>query len=510
MELKKFEDKDKKLRQRKVDVGNMIFGKIPPQARDLEEAVLGAILLDKSAFDTVNDIITGDAFYVEANQKIFAAAVSLKHKNLPIDLLTVVEELKSLGELDFVGGPYAVTKLTNSVVSGANVEAHTRIILQKYIGRELIRVSGEIINRAYDDTEDVFEVLDFGEEEMSSLHGNTIRKQYKTLSEIAHKNLEKLEELRARDEDITGVPTGFEDLDKITSGWQPTDLIILAARPSVGKTAFALTLAKKAAEAKIPVGLFSLEMSDKQLVNRVLSDASKIWLWKFRNGRMEEDEMRKLYKTVENLDAAPIFIDDTAGISIQEFRAKARMMKRKNNIGMIIVDYLQLMTVAGQKGNREQEISKISRDLKGVAKELDIPIIALSQLSRESEGSGKFAAREPLLKDLRESGAIEQDADVVMLLHKPTDSEIGQDATLKNIFYCRIAKHRNGTLEKLLGKFRGETQTHEYLKLVDFNTLKPVEDNWTPVVNSATNLPVRDHRNPAEPQDDSSNDDLPF
>jgi replicative DNA helicase len=382
---------------------------------------------------------------------------SLANKSLPIDLLTVVEELKIKEELELVGGPYYVSKLTNSVVSSANIEAHSRIVLQKFIQRELIRISGEIIGDAYEDSTDVFDLLDDAESKLYEITNNHLRKNFDDINTVLVKTIERIEEMRNRDEDITGVPSGFPSLDKLTYGWQPTDLIILAARPSVGKTAFALNLARTAAlntKKPYPVAFFSLEMSAGQLVQRILSAESEIWLEKISRGKLEEHEMKQLYKKgIERLSNAPIYIDDSAALNIFELRAKCRRLKNKHNVGLIIIDYLQLMSGGGdnKNGNREQEISKISRDLKGLAKELQVPIIALSQLSREVE-KRKEGAKIPQLSDLRESGAIEQDADMVMFLYRPDYYEIATNEmgeSSKGETYVKIAKHRNGSLDTI-------------------------------------------------------------
>ena len=454
-------NKDRKTRRKSgsLDLGSMMYGKVPPQAKELEEAVLGAIMLEKSAFDTVVEILKPECFYVEANQRIYRSMQGLQQKNLPIDLLTVVEELKFREELDVVGGPYYVSKLTNAVVSSANIEAHSRIILQKFIQRELIRISGEIIGDAYEDSTDVFELLDESESKLFEITNNHLRKDYASIDTILVKTIQRIEDLRMRQDEISGVPTGFPLLDKLTYGWQPTDLIILAARPSVGKTAFALNLARNAAlhpTKPTAVGFFSLEMSAGQLVQRILSAESEIWLEKIARGRLEEHEMKQLYKKgIERLASAPIHIDDTAALNIFELRAKCRRLKNKHNVGLIIIDYLQLMsgTSENRNTNREQEISRISRDLKGLAKELNIPIIALSQLSREVEKRGaKEGQKIPQLSDLRESGAIEQDADMVMFLYRPeyydiTANEMGESN--KGETHVRIAKHRNGQLDTI-------------------------------------------------------------
>lgn len=450
-------NKDRKTRRKpSLDLGNMVFGKVPPQSKDLEEAVLGAIMLEKSAFDTVIEILKPECFYVEANQRIFRSMTSLAQKSLPIDLLTVVEELKTKEELELVGGPYYVSRLTNAVVSSANIESHSRIILQKFIQRELIRISGEIIGDAYEDSTDVFDLLDDAESKLFEITNNHLRKNFDDINTVLVKTIQRIEDMRNRDEDITGVPSGFASLDKVTYGWQNTDLIILAARPSVGKTAFALNLLRSAALSKkqTPVAFFSLEMSAGQLVSRILSAESEIWLEKINRGKLEEHEMKQLYKKgIERLSNAPIFIDDTAALNIFELRAKCRRLKNKHNLGLIIIDYLQLMsgTSENKNSNREQEISRISRDLKGLAKELNVPIIALSQLSREVE-KRKEGAKIPQLSDLRESGAIEQDADMVMFLYRPeyydiTANEMGESN--KGETYVKIAKHRNGSLETI-------------------------------------------------------------
>jgi replicative DNA helicase len=442
-------NKDRKARRKPpIELGNMMFGKVPPQARELEEAVLGAIMLEKAAFDTVIEILKPECFYIESHQRIFRAMQNLAHENQPIDLLTVFEKLKKSEELDTIGGAYYLSKLTNAVVSSANIDAHSRIILQKFIQRELIRVSGE-------DTTDVFDLLDDAESKLFKITNDHLRKNFDEINNVLVKTIKKIEELRNRDEDLTGVTSGFPSLDKITYGWQPTDLIVLAARPSVGKTAFALNLARSAALHKTKptaVGFFSLEMSSGQLVQRILSAESGIWLEKINRGKLEEHEIAQLYKQgVEPLSKAPIFIDDTAALNIFELRAKCRRLKNKHNVGLIIIDYLQLMSGAGdnRNGNREQEISRISRDLKGLAKELQVPIIALSQLSREVE-KRKEGMKIPQLSDLRESGAIEQDADMVMFLYRPeyddiTSNEMGESN--KGETYVKIAKHRNGSLD---------------------------------------------------------------
>ncbi|NDB53415.1 MAG: replicative DNA helicase, partial [Chitinophagaceae bacterium] len=416
MELSNINKDRQRKRKSAVELGTMVYGKVPPQAKELEEAVLGAIMLERGAFDVVVEILKPGCFYVEAHQRIFSAMQSLANKSQPIDLLTVAEELRTKEELDLVGGAYYLTRLTNAVVSSANIEAHARIILQKFIQRELIRVSGEIINDAFEDATDVFDLLDDAESKLYEITNNNLRKNFETIDSVLVNTIKRIEDLRNKNEDLTGVTSGFPSLDRVTYGWQKTDLIILAARPAVGKTAFALNLARNAAMLPgkpTPVAFFSLEMSASQLVQRILAAESEIWLEKISRGKMEEHEMKQLYaRGVQRLSQAPLFIDDTPALNIFELRAKCRRLKNKHDIGMVIIDYLQLMsgTGEGRNSNREQEISNISRNLKALAKELGIPIIALSQLSRavETRGAGKDGTKMPQLSDLRESGAIEQ------------------------------------------------------------------------------------------------------
>src|SRR5471030_2019780 len=384
-------NKDRKLRRKSpIDISTMMYGKVPPQARELEEAVLGAIMLEKTAFDTVIEILKPECFYVESHQRIYQSMQSLAQKSQPIDMLTVVEELRIREELEMTGGPYYITRLTNSVVSAANIDAHARIVLQKFIQRELIRISGEIIGDAYEDSTDVFDLLDDSETKMFNITNNYLKKNFEDIGNILAKTINRIDELRTKTEDISGVPSGFKTLDRVTYGWQPTDLIILAARPSVGKTAFALNLARNAAlhpTKPTPIAFFSLEMSASQLVQRILSAESEIKMEKISRGKLENYEYEQLLsKGIKKLEIAPIYIDDTAALNIFEFRAKARRLVNKHNVGVIIIDYLQLMSGTGDRGsNREQEISNISRNLKALAKELNVPIIALSQLSRAVE-----------------------------------------------------------------------------------------------------------------------------
>lgn len=486
-------NKDRKNRRKSapdLSTSALVYGKVPPQAKDLEEAVLGAIMLEKSAFDIVIEILKPECFYVEAHQRIFKAMHGLSQRSLPIDILTVVEELKIREELEMVGGAYTVTRLTNAVVSSANIEAHSKIILQKFIQRELIRISGEIISDSYEDSMDVFNLLDEAEGKLFEITSSHLRKNFDSIDTVLVKTIQRIEDLRNKNEDVSGVPSGFPTLDKVTYGWQPTDLIILAARPAVGKTAFALNLARSAALHPVkptPIAFFSLEMSASQLVQRILSAESEILLEKISRGKMEDYEMKQLYaKGIQKLANAPIFIDDTAALNIFELKAKCRRLIKKHQVGLIIIDYLQLMSGTGENknGNREQEISRISRDLKGLAKELQVPIIALSQLSRAVE-SRKDGNKMPQLSDLRESGAIEQDADMVMFLYRPeyydiTQNEMGESN--KGETHVRIAKHRNGSLETIKLKALLHIQKFIEADFSDgFGGGFPSGGNWKPV-----------------------------
>jgi replicative DNA helicase len=460
------------------------LGKLPPQALDLEEAVLGALMLEKEAVNAAIDVLHPKSFYKEAHQKIYAAIQDLFSKSEPIDILTVTNELRERGELETVGGAYYISKLTGRVASAANVEYHARIISQKYIQRELIRISTTIINDAYDDTTDVFTLLDKAESNLFAVSEGNLRKNYDSMSTLIRQTIKQIETAANREGGLSGTPSGFVNLDRMTSGWQPSDLIILAARPAMGKTSFALSLARNAAvEFKAPIAVFSLEMSSIQLVSRLISSESGISSEKLRSGNLARHELEQIHAKIRGLDEAQIFIDDTPAISVFELRAKARRLKAQHNIQMLIVDYLQLMTAGGEgKGNREQEISTISRSLKSIAKELNIPVMALSQLSRavETRGGDKI----PQLSDLRESGSIEQDADMVMFIHRPEyygileDEEGNPTAGQANII---IAKHRNGSVGTVKLGFKNHLAKFENLEFdtSDFgnaNSIIPNED----------------------------------
>jgi len=438
-------------------VNGKIDGKLPPQAIELEEAVLGALMLDNEALSDTIDILKPEYFYKMEHQKIFDAIIVLFNESKPVDILTIIEQLKKSGELESIGGAFYITQLTNNVASSANTEYHARIIVEKFIQRSLIRISSTIIKDSFDETIDVFDLLSNAEQELFSVTEGSLRKSYSKMSELISSAINNIEELKNKEDGLSGVPSGFSRLDRVTSGWQKSDLIIVAARPGMGKTALALTMCRNIAiNHKTPIGIFSLEMSTDQLVNRLISSESEIPSNKLRKGNLEEYEFVQLHEKIKDLAEAPIYIDDTPGLSVFELRAKARRLVKNHGVKIIIVDYLQLMTAGGNKiGNREQEISTISRSLKGIAKELKIPVIALSQVNRGVE-SRTSTSKRPILADLRESGAIEQDADIVTFIYRPeyykiyewenSDDSRGQAEII-------IAKHRNGSLENIRLKF---------------------------------------------------------
>jgi replicative DNA helicase len=447
------------------------LGKLPPQAIDLEEAVLGALMLEKDALSSVIDILKPEVFYRDSHQKIFQAIRTLFEKTSPVDILTVTAQLRQQGELDMIGGAYYITELTNRVASAANIEFHSRIIIQKYLQRELIRISTDVINSAYEDTTDVLDLLDRAEKNLFDIAQNNLRRDSRKMDDILHETLKEIESLKDKKDGLTGVASGFTDLDRMTSGWQKSDLVIIAARPAMGKTAFVLTCARNAAvDFNKPVVVFSLEMSSVQLVNRLISGESEIEQEKIRKGRLEEWEWSQIHSKVGRLEQAPLIIDDTPGLNIFEFRAKCRRLKSQHDIQLIIIDYLQLMQGKGGEGkgsgNREQEIGSISRALKSVAKELNVPVIALSQLSRAVENRPGGSKR-PMLSDLRESGSIEQDADMVLFLYRPEyyGLEFDEDNNpTQGVGEVIIAKHRNGETGRVRLKFVGK-----YVKFTDLD-----------------------------------------
>ncbi|GIV33047.1 MAG: replicative DNA helicase [Chitinophagales bacterium] len=444
-------------KKEKLDLASYTFGKMPPQARELEEAVLGAMLLESNAVATVIDILRPESFYVYAHQLIYQAILNLFHKSKPVDILTVTEELRHMGRLEEVGGAFYISELTNRLASAANVEHHARIVAQKHIQRELIRISGEVIRDAYEETTDVFELLDRAEQGLYSIAERNLRRNYEKMSTLLSRSLNQLDQLRNHQDMLTGVPSGFTELDRVTGGWQKSDLIIIAARPGMGKTSFVLSIARNAAvDYNKPVAIFSLEMSSVQLVNRLMSAEAELPAEKLRRGNLEPFEWEQLTHKADRLAEAPIFIDDTPAINIFELRAKCRRLKSHHKVELFIVDYLQLMSASpdSRAGNREQEISNISRALKSIAKELETPFIAISQLSRAVEVRG--GTRRPQLSDLRESGAIEQDADLVLFIYRAEYYKLEVDENqnpTRGLGEIIIAKHRNGALKNVYVRF---------------------------------------------------------
>ena len=468
------------LRKRDGELSDYVFGKVQPQALPLEEAILGALMLDKDALPLVLDILRTESFYSDAHQLIYHAITTLFEKSYPVDLLTVTEELKKSGELEAAGGAFYLVELTSRVASSANIEFHARIVAQKQIQRALIKVSTQIIRDAYEGTTDVFMLLDSAEKGLFDITQNNLSRQYESMGELTSKTMKILEALKNKKDGLTGVPTGFTALDRLTSGWQPSDLIIVAARPGMGKTSFALALARNAAiDFEKPVAIFTLEMSSTQLVQRLISMEAEISSQKLRNGKLEEYEWQQLQSTIERMSEVPLFIDDTPGINIFELRAKCRRLKMQHDIQMVVIDYLQLMSggIDGSRNsNREQEISSISRSLKGLAKELNVPVIALSQLSRAVEVRG--GTKRPQLSDLRESGAIEQDADIVSFIYRPEYYQINEDdsgQSLKGIAEIIIAKHRNGPLDNVKLRFTDQFAKFEELSDPNFDSF-PTSD----------------------------------
>lgn len=445
-----------KAKNRKPVIDFSIYGKIPPQALDLERAVIGGLMIDKNAFDIVAAILKKECFYADVHQRIFKAITDLAYANSPIDMLTVIDQLKKNEDMDHVGGSIVVIQLTRDVTETGSLEFYSRIIFQKFIQREVIRISGELINEAYEDSTDSFELLDAAENSFSKLIISKSATPYKSLQQVAENALLYIEERRHSHSSLTGVPSGIQELDGITQGWQPADLILIAARPAIGKSAIAANIAISAAmsaEKPSPVGMFLLEMAAIQYVMRMLAAQSMIERYKMKNGEITDQQMRQLEKIVTDVfSKTKILFDDTSSLDIYQLKAKARRMVLKEGVKLIIIDYLQLMNGNKQRNEtREQEVSKISRELKQLAKELNVPIIALSQLTRQGDG-------DPKLTHLRESGSLEQDTDMVIFLVPPSEDHIKNNASEKDTIWLKIAKNRDGVCEEIPVKFVKEIQ----------------------------------------------------
>lgn len=451
-------------KQKKTQENLEEIGRIQPQARELEEAILGALMLEKDAYSLVSEILTPKSFYDNSHELIFTAINNLALMQKPIDMLTVVEELRKEGTLEQVGGASYIAQLSQKVVSSAHLEYHARIVAQKHLARELISFSSQISSKAFDATNDVEDLMQEAEGQLFEISQRNVKKDVTQINPVIKEAYALMRQASEREDGFSGLQTGFHDLDKITSGWQNSDLIIIAARPAMGKTAFVLSMAKNmAVNYETPVAIFSLEMSNVQLVNRLIVNVTEITGEKIKNGKLRKDEWHQLDTRMNVLFDSPIFVDDTPSLSVFELRTKARRLVKEHKVRCIIIDYLQLMNASGMSfGSREQEVSMISRSLKGLAKELNIPIIALSQLNRGVENRGNTGSpdgKRPQLSDLRESGAIEQDADMVCFIHRPeyykifTDEQ-GHDLTGKAEII--IAKHRSGATGDVLLEFKKE------------------------------------------------------
>ena len=437
------------------------YGRIQPQAPELEEAVLGALMIEKDAYSLVSEILRPESFYERRHQLIYSAIVDLAVNQKPVDILTVKEQLSKRGDLEEVGGPFYITQLSSKVASSAHIEYHARIIAQKSLARELITFTSNIQSKAFDETLDVDDLMQEAEGKLFEISQQNMKKDYTQINPVIDEAYKLIQKAAARTDGLSGLESGFTKLDKMTSGWQNSDLIIIAARPAMGKTAFVLSMAKNiAVDYRNPVALFSLEMSNVQLVNRLIANVCEIPSEKIKSGQLANYEWQQLDYKLKNLMDAPLYVDDTPSLSVFELRTKARRLVREHGVRIIIIDYLQLMNASGMAfGSRQEEVSTISRSLKGLAKELSIPIIALSQLNRGVESREGIDGKRPQLSDLRESGAIEQDADMVCFIHRPEYYKIFQDDRgndLRGMAEIVIAKHRNGAVGEVLLRFKGE------------------------------------------------------
>ncbi len=481
------------------------LGKLPPQALDLEEAVLGALMLEKNALNAVVEFLKPEHFYDDRHKEIYSAIIDLFKATEPVDMRTVVNQLRKNGKIELIGGAYYIAELTAKVSSAANIEYHARVIMEMAIKRTLIQVASQIHHDAYEDTTDIFELLDKTEQSVFEISDSNLRKNYDNMRNLMARAIQELQLLKDHKDGLTGVPSGFTALDRITSGWQRSDLVIIAARPGMGKTAFVVSALRNAAvDFKIPVAIFSLEMASVQLVNRMISAEAELEGEKIRKGQLAEHEWAQLVHKTSRLSSAPIFIDDTPALSILELRAKCRRLKAEHNVQLVVIDYLQLMR-GEQGGNREQEIASISRALKGIAKELSVPVLALSQLSRGVETRG--GDKRPQLSDLRESGSIEQDADIVMFLYRPEYYKITVDEEgmpTQGVGEVIVAKHRNGSTGTAKLKFVGK-----FTKFADFDSPGAYENPFSGMITRESRLNAFDSGDEPMPPP-RGDDDAPF
>lgn len=437
------------------------YAHLQPQAVDVEKVVLGALMIDKDAFSIISETIRPETFYDPIHQKIYQAIQTLNLNERPVDIVTVIEELKKEGTIDDVGGPAYVIDLSNQVASSAHIEYHAQILAQKFLARQLISFAGNVETKAFDDTVDVDELMQEAESSLFEISQKNMRQDFTQIDPVVRKAVELLQTAATMSGGLTGIPTGYTKLDEMTSGWQSSDLVIIAGRPAMGKTSFALSLAKNiAVDYNTPIAFFSLEMSNVQLVQRLMSNVFEITGHSILTGQLKPHEWERMDGLMDKLSKAPIYVDDTPGLSVFELRTKARRLVREKGVKLIMIDYLQLMNANGMRfGSRQEEVSTISRSLKNLAKELNIPILALSQLNRTVENREGIEGKRPQLSDLRESGAIEQDADMVLFVHRPEYYHIFQDEKgndLRGMAQIIIAKHRKGATGDVTLAFRGE------------------------------------------------------
>ena len=449
-----------------------IAGRLVPRATEIEAAVLGALMLEKDAFTVVCDLLRPESFYEPRHVKVYEAIQALGMAQEPIDMMTVTNRLRQNGDLEAIGGAGFVAGLTMNVASAAHVEFHARIVAQKYLARELINFASKVENAAFDESNDIDDLLQEAEKHLFDISQRNLKKDVSQIDPILDRAVEQMQMASRRDSGLSGLDTGFRELNKWTSGWQNSDLIIIAARPAMGKTAFVLSMALNIAMHGDPVAVFSLEMSNLQLVNRLISNACELPGEKIKSGDLSTADWGQLTTRLSRLQGLPMYVDDTSGLSIMELRTKARRLVREHDVKIIVIDYLQLMSAGMKMGSREQEVSTISRSLKQLAKELDIPIIALSQLNRKLEDRGNKDKR-PQLSDLRESGAIEQDADIVCFIHRPeyySHSGIDEDGNnIRGKAEFIIAKHRSGSVGTVDMLFRKEYVRFENWDAADAN-----------------------------------------
>jgi replicative DNA helicase len=501
----RFSNKSNKLIPRDISES---LGKLPPQALDLEEAVLGALMLEKNALNAVVEFLKPEHFYKEAHQEIYTAILTLFKASEPVDMRTVVHQLRKNAKLELIegNGAYYIAELTSKVSSAANIEYHARVIIEMAIKRNLIEIASQIHHDAYEDTTDVFELLDKTEQSVFEISDSNLRKNYDNMRNLMARAIQELQQLKDHKDGLTGVPSGFTALDRMTSGWQKSDLVIIAARPGMGKTAFVVSALRNAAvDFKLPVAIFSLEMASIQLVNRMISAEAELDSEKIKRGNLADHEWTQLVHKTSRLSSAPVFIDDTPALTILELRAKCRRLKAEHGIQLIVIDYLQLMR-GDNAGNREQEIASISRALKGIAKELSVPVLALSQLSRSVETRG--GDKKPQLADLRESGSIEQDADIVMFLYRPEYYKITVDEEglpTAGMGEVIIAKHRNGSTGSVKLKFIGK-----YTKFADFDAPSSFDNPFSGMITRESRLNTFEQGDGAPPPPPLGEDDAPF